>query len=40
MLNVQAALDGTWKSDNTWGGMDTGMVKMATIYKYASVSSV
>ena len=26
---VQAALDGTWKSDNTWGGMDTGMVKMA-----------
>lgn len=26
---VQAALNGTWKSENTWGGMDSGMVKMA-----------
>lgn len=26
---VQAVIDGTWKSENTWGGMDTGMVKMA-----------
>ena len=26
---VQAAMDGTWKEKNTWGGMDTGMVAMA-----------
>jgi len=26
---VRAALDGTWESSDTWGGMDTGMVKMA-----------
>ena len=26
---VQALLDGTWKTSDTWGGMDTGMVKMA-----------
>jgi len=26
---VRAALDGTWESADTWGGMDTGMVKMA-----------
>ena len=26
---VQAAMDGTWKEKNTWGGMDTGMVGMA-----------
>ena len=26
---VRAALDGTWKSEDTWGGMDTGMVEMA-----------
>ena len=26
---VQAAIDGTWKEKNTWGGMDTGMVDMA-----------
>tara|TARA_B100000287_G_scaffold433898_1_gene496817 strand:+ start:966 stop:1997 length:1032 start_codon:yes stop_codon:yes gene_type:complete len=26
---VQAVLDGTWKSEDTWGGMDTGMVEMA-----------
>jgi simple sugar transport system substrate-binding protein len=26
---VRAALDGTWESEDTWGGMDTGMVKMA-----------
>ena len=27
---VQALIDGTWKSEDTWGGMDTGMVKMAS----------
>ena len=26
---VRAALDGTWESTDTWGGMDTGMVEMA-----------
>lgn len=26
---VQAVLDGTWETSDTWGGMDTGMVKMA-----------
>ena len=26
---VQALIDGTWKSKDTWGGMDTGMVAMA-----------
>ena len=26
---VRAALNGTWESADTWGGMDTGMVKMA-----------
>ena len=26
---VAAALEGTWKSEDTWGGMDTGMVEMA-----------
>ena len=26
---VQALLDGTWKTSDTWGGMSTGMVKMA-----------
>ncbi len=26
---VRAALNGTWKSEDTWGGMDTGMVEMA-----------
>ena len=26
---VQAVIDGTWKTSDTWGGMDTGMVKMA-----------
>ena len=26
---VKAVLDGTWKSEDTWGGMDTGMVEMA-----------
>ncbi len=26
---VQAVLDGTWESTNTWGGLDTGMVLMA-----------
>ena len=25
---VQAALDGTWESKDTWGGMDTGMVEI------------
>ena len=27
---VQAVLDGTWETSDTWGGMDTGMVKMAS----------
>ncbi|HVL74238.1 MAG TPA: BMP family ABC transporter substrate-binding protein [Beijerinckiaceae bacterium] len=26
---TKAALDGTWKSEDTWGGLDSGMVKMA-----------
>ena len=26
---VQALIDGTWESKDTWGGMDTGMVAMA-----------
>ncbi len=26
---VRAALDGTWESEDTWGGMDVGMVAMA-----------
>ena len=26
---VQAVMDGTWESTDTWGGMDTGMVGMA-----------
>jgi basic membrane protein A and related proteins len=26
---VQAALDGTWESTDTWGGLDSGMVQMA-----------
>ena len=26
---VRAVIDGTWKSEDTWGGMDTGMVEMA-----------
>jgi len=28
---VQAVIDGTWKSEETWGGMDTGMVEMAPL---------
>ena len=27
---VQAVIDGTWESKDTWGGMDTGMVAMAS----------
>ncbi len=26
---VQAAMDGTWKSHDTWGGLKSGMIKMA-----------
>jgi basic membrane protein A and related proteins len=26
---TKAALDGTWKSEDVWGGLDSGMVKMA-----------
>ena len=26
---IEAAIDGTWETTNTWGGMDTGMVGMA-----------
>lgn len=26
---IQAVMDGTWETKNTWGGMDTGMVGMA-----------
>jgi len=26
---VKAVLDGTWKSEDTWGGMDTGMVLLS-----------
>ncbi|MEM1366048.1 MAG: BMP family ABC transporter substrate-binding protein [Pseudomonadota bacterium] len=28
---VQAAMDGTWASGDMWGGMDTGMVRMADL---------
>ncbi|MER5170937.1 BMP family ABC transporter substrate-binding protein [Thioclava sp. GXIMD2076] len=28
---VQAVLDGTWESDATWGGIDTGMVEIGEI---------
>ena len=27
--STQAVIDGTWETSDTWGGMDTGMVKMA-----------
>lgn len=30
---VQAAMDGTWKSHDTWGGLKSGMVKMAPFNK-------
>ena len=30
---VQAALDGTWESTDTWGGLDTGMVNMSAFNK-------
>ena len=29
VARVQAVLDGTWESSDTWGGMETGMVEMA-----------
>ena len=29
VARVQAALDGSWKKTDTWGGFDTGMVKLA-----------
>ena len=29
VARTKAGLDGTWKSTDTWGGFDTGMVKMA-----------
>ena len=29
IARVQAAMDGSWTSADTWGGMDTGMVEMA-----------
>ena len=29
VARVQAVLDGTWKSEDTWDGMGSGMVKMA-----------
>lgn len=29
IARVRAALDGTWESGDTWGGLDAGMVKMA-----------
>jgi simple sugar transport system substrate-binding protein len=28
-LRAQAVLDGKWKSEDTWGGLDSGMVVMA-----------
>ena len=30
---VQAAMDGTWKSHDTWGGLKSGMVRMAPFNK-------
>ena len=35
---VRAALNGTWKSEDTWGGMDTGMVEMAPMTNMPPVS--
>jgi len=29
VARVQAVIDGSWEMTDTWGGMDTGMVKMA-----------
>lgn len=29
IARVEAAMNGTWEEENTWGGMDTGMVDMA-----------
>ena len=29
VARVKAVMDGTWKKSETWGGMDTGMVRMA-----------
>ena len=29
VARVKAVMDGTWESEDTWGGMDTGMVEMA-----------
>jgi len=29
VARTKAVLDGTWKSEDTWGGLDSGMVKMA-----------
>jgi simple sugar transport system substrate-binding protein len=29
LQRVKAALDGTWKADDTWGGLETSMVMMA-----------
>lgn len=28
IARIQAALDGTWKSEDTWGGFDSGMLEM------------
>ncbi|MFV2093430.1 MAG: BMP family ABC transporter substrate-binding protein, partial [Hyphomicrobiales bacterium] len=29
LRRIKAVLDGTWKSEDTWGGFNSGMVKMA-----------
>jgi len=37
---VQAVIDGTWESSDTWGGMDTGMVELATMTNMPNEVSV
>ncbi|WP_259780434.1 BMP family ABC transporter substrate-binding protein [Aestuariispira ectoiniformans] len=33
IARVKAAMDGTWKSEDTWGGFDAGMVELAPYNK-------
>jgi len=33
VARVKAAMDGTWKSQDTWGGFKSGMVKLAEYHK-------
>ena len=40
VARVQAVLDGSWESEDTFGGMDTGMVKMAPMTNMPPAVSV